>query len=262
MNRTLNERTRIIRLHADLSKMFWAEAINTAAYLINRSPSVALEFELSEGKWSGKKVSLSHLKTFGCVAYVYVDSEKRDKFDAKAKKYIFIGYGTNYFGYRFWDKKNRKIIWSRDATFNENKKRSKSNADEVRRIDLGDIENPEGAARNVVTEGDEVQEADGELVMDDDAAKDAADDQEEPNPQESVLRRSTWVRKPNTWYLSSLNYLLLTDSGEPEDYMEAVDSGDAVKWELAMKDALRSLEKNMTWVLTRLPDGKRALQNK
>ena len=36
MNRTLNERTRSIRLHAGLPKTFWANAVSTAAYLINR----------------------------------------------------------------------------------------------------------------------------------------------------------------------------------------------------------------------------------
>lgn len=77
-----------------------------------------------------------------------------------------------------------------------------------------------------------------------------------------MLRRSTRVHKPNTRYSSSHNYLLLTDLGEPEDYNEAVNSSDAVKWDLAMKDELRSLEKNMTWVLTRLPDGRKALLNK
>ena len=35
--------------------------------------------------------------------------KKRDKLDAKAMKCYFIGYGSDLFGYRFWDDKNRKI---------------------------------------------------------------------------------------------------------------------------------------------------------
>jgi hypothetical protein len=62
MNQTLNECARAMRLHADFPKIFWTDAINTTTYLINRNPSVALEFELLEEKWSGKKVSLSHLE--------------------------------------------------------------------------------------------------------------------------------------------------------------------------------------------------------
>ena len=48
MNRTLNERARSIRLHAGLPKIFWADAISTATYLINRGPSVSMEFRLPE----------------------------------------------------------------------------------------------------------------------------------------------------------------------------------------------------------------------
>ncbi|BBG97487.1 transposable element gene [Prunus dulcis] len=36
MNRTLTERARSIRIQSGLPKQFWAEAVNTAAYLINR----------------------------------------------------------------------------------------------------------------------------------------------------------------------------------------------------------------------------------
>ena len=46
MNRTLNERARSMRLHASLPKFFWADAISTAAYLINRGPSVPMNGEL------------------------------------------------------------------------------------------------------------------------------------------------------------------------------------------------------------------------
>ena len=36
MNRILNERARSMRLHVGLSKTFWADAVSTAAYLINQ----------------------------------------------------------------------------------------------------------------------------------------------------------------------------------------------------------------------------------
>ena len=35
LNRTLNEHARSMRLHAKLPKTFWADAVNTTAYLIN-----------------------------------------------------------------------------------------------------------------------------------------------------------------------------------------------------------------------------------
>ncbi|KAL9250338.1 Retrovirus-related Pol polyprotein from transposon TNT 1-94-like protein [Drosera capensis] len=76
-------------------------------------------FKIPEKEWQRKEVSLSHLKLFGCVSYVRVKDADRDKLDPKAMKCTFIGYGADDIGYRFWDDQNRKIIRSRDVTFNE-----------------------------------------------------------------------------------------------------------------------------------------------
>ena len=43
MNKTINERTRSIRLHFWSPKMFWVDKVNTVFYLINWGPSVLLE---------------------------------------------------------------------------------------------------------------------------------------------------------------------------------------------------------------------------
>ncbi|KAE8689304.1 paired amphipathic helix protein Sin3-like 3-like [Hibiscus syriacus] len=45
---------------------------------------------------------------------------ERARIDAKSNKCVFVGYGGDEFGYRFWDYENRKIIKSRDVIFNEN----------------------------------------------------------------------------------------------------------------------------------------------
>ena len=76
-----------------------------------------------------------------------------------------------------------------------------------------------------------------------------------------VRRSSRTIREPDR-YSPLLHYLLLTDEGEPESFDEALQVEDSIKWEQAMDDEMRSLEKNDTWVLTELPAGKRALLNK
>ncbi|GKG10363.1 retrovirus-related pol polyprotein from transposon TNT 1-94, partial [Tanacetum coccineum] len=55
MNRTLNERANSMMLHAGLLKMFWEDSVTTAAYLINRGPSVPLGFRILEEEWQGKE---------------------------------------------------------------------------------------------------------------------------------------------------------------------------------------------------------------
>ena len=79
----------------------WINAINTAAYLINRESSVPLGFKLTEEVWTRKELKYSHLKTFGCLTYVRVDPEKSDKLDVVAVKCYFIDYDFDMFGHKF-----------------------------------------------------------------------------------------------------------------------------------------------------------------
>ena len=54
----------------------------------------------------------------------------------------------------------------------------------------------------------------------------------------------------------------MTDAGEPECYDEPSQTEDASKWELAMKDEMKSLISKQTWELAELPIGKKTLGNK
>ena len=101
MNRTILEQARSMRIHTGLPKQFWANAVNTATYFINRDPSVPLGGELSKEAWTGKEVNLACLRIFGCTSYVHINSVDRTKLDPKSLKCTFIRYGVDYFGYRF-----------------------------------------------------------------------------------------------------------------------------------------------------------------
>ena len=48
MNRTIVEKVRCMLKLAKLPKSFWGEAVNTVVYLINRSPSVPLDFNIPQ----------------------------------------------------------------------------------------------------------------------------------------------------------------------------------------------------------------------
>ena len=89
----------------------------TACYLVNRSPSVPLGFDILEKVWTSKEISYNHLKVFGCKAFIYVPKEQRTKLDDKPIPCIFIGYGDEEFDYKFWDPGMRKVFRSRDVVF-------------------------------------------------------------------------------------------------------------------------------------------------
>eukprot|EP00253_Pinus_taeda_P009596 PITA_09596 len=52
MNKTLMERARSMLSGAELGQEFWAEAVDTACYLVNRSPSSALEDKTPQEVWT------------------------------------------------------------------------------------------------------------------------------------------------------------------------------------------------------------------
>ena len=109
-------------LDANLSKYYWAEAVSTAVYLKNRSPTKAVQGMTPFEAWHGKKPSVDNLRVFGCDAYAHIPKEERGKCDKKARKCVLLGYGAETKGYRLYEVKDRKIVYSRDVQFNENSK--------------------------------------------------------------------------------------------------------------------------------------------
>ena len=98
---------------------YWAEVVNTAVYIMNRTPTAAVHDVTPEEKYSGKKPDLSHLKVFGCIAYVHIPDELRRKLDPKAEKCIFVGYSIEQKGYRCYNPITRELRVSRDVVFDE-----------------------------------------------------------------------------------------------------------------------------------------------
>lgn len=139
MNRTLLKRARCMRLNAGLSEHLWAEVVNTACYLVNISPSTAIELKTPEEIWSGKPADYSGFRVFGCPAYAHVNE---GKLKPRAKKCIFLGYGQGVKGYRLWctDPDSPKFIVSRDVTFDESSMlRSNNNSREKEKsVEKGD----------------------------------------------------------------------------------------------------------------------------
>ena len=119
MNRTLVEAVRTMLADAKLPQKFWAEALSTAAYLRNRSPTKAVEMTPFKA-WTGEKPNVAHLRAFGCLTYAHIAKDEQQKLDPKAKKCILLGYGTETKGYRLYDLNRGKVFYSRDVLMNEN----------------------------------------------------------------------------------------------------------------------------------------------
>ena len=88
---------------------FGGEAMRTAVDIINLSPAAALDGDVPNRVWTGEEVSYTHLRVFGCKAFVHIHKDERSKLHDKAKQCIFLGYGHKQFGYRLWDPVNRRL---------------------------------------------------------------------------------------------------------------------------------------------------------
>ena len=118
-NRHIAEVARALMNERQIPNEFWGEAVSTAIYIINRTPTAAVHNVTPEERYSGKKPDISHLKVFGCICYVHVPDELRTKLDAKAEKCIFLGYSLEHKGYRCYNPMTRKLRISCDVVFDE-----------------------------------------------------------------------------------------------------------------------------------------------
>ena len=90
MNITLMDKERSMLSGVGRAQELWVEVVDTAKYLVNMSSSSALVDMNPHEVWLSKKPSVSHLKLFGCDAFVQVPKEKRSKLDKKAIKCISL----------------------------------------------------------------------------------------------------------------------------------------------------------------------------
>jgi hypothetical protein len=120
MNRSIAKKARHLKLNARLAKIFCADIVSMACYLINKSPRATLDRKVAEVVWTSNEVYYSSLRLFGCPVYVHIPSEERSKLDPKSRQCVFLGYGKGLKDYRFWDPTTNKAVISRDMIFDEN----------------------------------------------------------------------------------------------------------------------------------------------
>jgi hypothetical protein len=119
LNKTLLEKARPMLTASHLPLDMWGEAILTANYLRTLTPVTGKDktpWEL----YYGKKPDLSHLRTFGCRAYVMIPKQLRvHKLAEVSKTGIMVGYVVNGKGWRILMDDDGEVHSSRDVVFDE-----------------------------------------------------------------------------------------------------------------------------------------------
>jgi transposase InsO family protein len=119
-NCTLKEMANCMIQSKGLSLQYWAEAINCANYIVNRTPTKALKNITPEEAWTKIKPDVSHFRVFGSIAWAHIPDEKRKALQPKSEKCIFVGYSEDVKGYRLLQPHCNEIILRRDVKFDEN----------------------------------------------------------------------------------------------------------------------------------------------
>jgi len=119
-NRSLEELARTLLNDSNLPKYFWADAVNTACYVLNRVLIRPLLKKTPYELYKGRKPNISHFKVFGCKCFVLNNGKDNiGKFDAKADDGIFIGYSSHSHAYRIYNKRIMIVEESVHVVFDE-----------------------------------------------------------------------------------------------------------------------------------------------
>ncbi|KAH9801551.1 hypothetical protein KPL71_001080 [Citrus sinensis] len=255
MNRTIVDKTRCMLINSKLSRCFWVEAVSTTCYLVNRSPSAAIDFKTLEEIWFGRPPKFENLRIFGCPAYVHIN---QGKLNARALKGFFIGYPDGIKGYRVWCGEQRKCIISRDVVFHEATLLKDNTASNVDILTNNDSEqSAESPKLKVEFSGHERVAFDSEdMVYTEDQ------DIESPTLQQTDLqdyqlardRERRQIRAPDRLGYADLIAFVLVSADEIAieelgSYSEAISGKDCDKWLAAMQEEMDSLQRNKTWTV-------------
>ena len=234
-NRSLVEKVRCLIFDSKLPKTFWAEAISTVNYVLNRSPSAVVPKSTPYEKLNNIKPNVAHFRVFGCDCYAHIPKDKRSKLDFKSNKCIFLRYSNVKKGYRLYDVANKKVIFSRDVIFDEVPNLSKNDAPVDIPID------------NSLPNSYNSDESDTEEFVD-------CLDQVSPRRSERIRR--TPERYGEWCYFSRL------ESDEPRLAEEALNCPESDKWFSAMKSEIDSIHHNNVWTLVERKNNYKVINSK
>ena len=161
------------------------------------------------------------------MAYAHVPDQRRTKLEDKSKKFVFIGYNEKTKGFKLLVLINKKVMISRDVKVNEASEWDWKNSSEVI------VERGESSTTSTTSSQIEIVRS-----------PQTTDDEEEP--------RKPKMRSLQELYdsISEVHFICLLADAENISFEEAVKNE---KWQAAMDDEIKSIEKSETWELTELP---------
>ena len=230
---TLTDLVNAMLDNAGLSKEWWGEAVLTVTHVLNRVPTKNKKVTPFE-EWEKKKLNLSYLRTWGCLAKVNVPIIKKRKLGPKTVDCVFLGYAIHSVGYRFLvinsgvpNMRVGSIMESRDATFFESEFPMRGNA-------------PSTSGHESAISPDTFVQTKQTTI-------------EDPEVDDNGITRKSKRQRIAKSFGDDFAIYLVDDT--PKTIDEAYSSPDADSWKEAVRCEMDSIMTNGTWKVVDRPYG-------
>jgi transposase InsO family protein len=195
-NRTLLDMATTMLDEYKTPDRFWAEAINTACYSINRLYLHRILKKTSYELHTGKNPNVSYFRVIGSKCFILVKRGRKSKFATKVVEGFLLDYDSNTRAYRVFNKSTGLVEVSCDIVFDE------TNGSQVEQVDLDELDDEEApcvAVRNMSIgdvcpkESEEPTQAQDQLsssnqasppTQDEEHAQDGEDENQEDEPSQ------------------------------------------------------------------------------
>ena len=220
----------------DLSKSFWGYAHETGVYILNRLSSKSVEVTPYE-IWTNKKPHISHMKVWGCLAYV--KQTISDKLEAKTDKCLFVRYPKETMGYQFYNTLEQRLFVSKHVFL---EKEFLLREDSGSKVELSEVQDALTDASHLIER--EAVIHDNELTTD--------------SSKTQVFHRTSricFVPEGYGFLISEQKDVLLIENDELTTYEESLNSLESDQWLIAMKSEMNSMYTSQVWTLVDLLEG-------
>ncbi|CAN1272233.1 Retrovirus-related Pol polyprotein from transposon TNT 1-94 [Linum perenne] len=118
-NRALLDLARTMLLDYNTPKRFWAEAVATACYILNRTLIRKTLNKTPYELLKQRSPNLSYFHPFGCKCFLLNTKDNLGKFDPRSSESIFLGYSNQSKAYRVFNKLSLKVEESIHVVFDD-----------------------------------------------------------------------------------------------------------------------------------------------
>jgi hypothetical protein len=204
---------------------------------------------------------IKHFRVFGSKCYIKNNDENLGKYDERDDEGILLGYATNSKGYKCYNKRLHKMVGCIDVKIDEG-------------IPTTEVYNNESSTEDTAkAEDEQVKESENK----DSKSNEDSDTQIDSNQQSTTNSSSRIIQKNNPASKiigekdkgvqtkrkliknTEQSHISFISMMKPKNFNEASNDDHWVK---AMNEELDQIEKNNTWDMVQIPEGKNVIGSK